>query len=408
MQLLRKINWDTLSVIGLLLVALFLRLGFASTVPLSIDEKIKISLVRQISLDPFNSHLPVGDRSIPHSLFSVYLLKLGFLLFGPGILAGRFFFVLLGTLSLYFIYRVTKQQLGNQVGLLTLLLLTFDQFHIGESGQIREEAPLFLFTSMAIYSFFQAITADKKWISITGLCLGLGFLCKEIILSVLLTLIIFLIIKRNYRSRFNSKYILVSAAIMLSCIFPYLWWGIDNHFVHYSPDFFTFGFSLRVIYLYFGEIMALSGQFSIIESDKYHQVIYLKCLGNSLIPLGVTSNEFPFVHWITGIFIWTGAAYSLLKKNWENDLIAFCMLLFFLISLIVSLFDPALFDSHWRASLTIFPGMILFSQMLNNIYTSSAYGKLLSLAGCVYLILHSLRFVSTAHPPYFSLIQTLQ
>lgn len=372
----RRIDKTVLSIAALLMMAFVLRFYAATTAPLVEDEGVKILLSDRISINPRVLNIPAGDAGVEHSLLSIYIVKTAFFLFGKSVLSGRIFFVLLGTLSLCFIYKLAAEQLGKNVGTLTLVLLVFDQFHVGESSQIREEAPLLFFSAVAVYSFFKSIRTNKMWIYWTAISLGLGYLCKEIVLAVLLAFVIFFLIKKEYRLQFGLKQVLTAGFLMLIVVFPYLLWGIRNNFCNYNVKHLSLGFSLRPVYLYFGEIF-----------------IWLSGLGVFALPTEI-SPEFPLVHWISGTLIFLSIFYSLKTDGWRNEFVLFCLLLFCIIFVLTAIIDPALFDSHWRASLTIYPGFILSANMLVNLGYKNRYCKLVLMILIIYLIVHLFYFIT--------------
>lgn len=376
MLLTQNVNIKTWLIGGLFIIAFFLRFYPALTKPPVLDEEEKIFIANQISINPQNPNFPIVVKFIPHSLFSVYFVKLGFILFGESVGAGRFIFVLLGTLSLYFIYRMVKEQLGEKIGVVALIFLVFDQFHIGESSQIREEAPLLFFSALAIYFFFKALHGNKKNIYGVALSIGFGYLCKETAIFLFFTFIFFLLIRKEYRFWFRLKQFWLAVFLICLVVFPYLLWGIKNGFSNYSDLNIGLGLSLRVIYLYFAEILTWLTELKIFTV------------------FGGTSNEFPFAHWVSGVLIFFSFFYSFQKRIRENEVIFFCILMFSVIVFSASFIDSAIFDSQWRASLTIFPGLILSANALVSVGWKNRSVKLATVALIVYCISRSFYFIS--------------
>ena len=81
-----------LFLVCLFAIAFFLRLYTANIIPYLGDEKDKVEIQRNVSFQK----LPLADTLIKNPLGTVYISKLGFMLFGAEKVAGRFFFVLLG------------------------------------------------------------------------------------------------------------------------------------------------------------------------------------------------------------------------------------------------------------------------------------------------------------------------
>lgn len=106
----------------LLLVTVFLiRLYSAIIISLQCEEEERLEFARKISFSPSRINLPIGDRGLENRLLTVYILKVGYAIFGESNIGGRIIFALLGTFSLYFIHKLAEQSIG--VGLFTLLIL---------------------------------------------------------------------------------------------------------------------------------------------------------------------------------------------------------------------------------------------------------------------------------------------
>jgi len=374
-----KINKEILFIVFLLFIAFILRFIAATNMPLVEDEGMKILLADKISFNLSNLNIPIGDEKLTHSFFPVYLVKLGFVLFGKSMISGRIFFVLSGTLSLCFIYMLVKERWGKDVGLLTLVLLVFDQFHIGEVSLIRDECLLLLFCSMSMYFFFKAIYDNSKFFYLVALSLGLGFLCKEIVLALLAIFAVYALLKKDHGFRFSSKDAWIALFLIIIVITPYLWWCLRNNFINYSNynrNLFSVGLSLRSFYLYFGEVFIWLEKMNFIELPQE------------------TSHEFVFVHWITGILVFLSIIYSFRIKKKKNELVLFCLLMFFIVFFVASFIDPSLLDSHWRASMTIYPGMILSANMLVAMGKKNKYGKLIAIVLIFYFVVHAFQYVT--------------
>lgn len=384
----------------LLAVALFLRVYASVAVPLNAwDETEKVEFAKErISFDSGNFTLPLGDRRIANPLMSVYLVKLGFILFGENKAGGRLLFVLLGTLSLYFIYKLVKKRLGRTHGILVLALLTFSQFHIGTSRIIDEDCLLLFFSALSMYLFFKALYSQKKkWIYFTAAAIGIGYHGKELILLLPLVFFIFLLIEKKFRVWFRRKELYFAFSLTLLIMLPRLIWSINNNFYNYSyQQVGRFGLSLRSFYLYFGEVFAwVAEKFDFFIYDLFAEKLFIKFPGNNLIFFSQFDNEFPFVHWVLSIFVFIAVIYSFKKFKEANELIRFSSVMFGLIFVITSIVGAhSLFQDHWWASMTIYPGVILCSWILIKLKKRYRYFNLLLIGLIVYFIFHSFSFVN--------------
>lgn len=362
------------------------------------DETEKVELARKVSFDPGSFNPPPGDRTILNRLMSIYLAKLGFTLFGENKFGGRFPFVLLGTLSLYFIYKLVKDRLGRSQGILALTLLTFSQFHIGNSRIIVENCLLLFFSALSMYLFFRALHSQKKkWIYFTGAAIGIGYYGKELVLLLPLVFFIFFLTKKKYRIWFKCKELYHAFCLMLIIILPHILWSINNNFYNYScQQVGRLGISLRSFYLYFGEIPAwLAEKFDFLIYDLFAEKLFIKFPGNNPIFFSQFDNEIPLVHWPLAVFIFIAIVYSLKKFKEDDELIMFSLVMFGLIFVITSIVGACSFlQDHWWASMTIYPGVILCSQMLIKLKERYRYFNLFLIGLIAYFIFHSFSFVN--------------
>jgi 4-amino-4-deoxy-L-arabinose transferase-like glycosyltransferase len=387
---LRILKLHSLIVIILLTIGLFLRIYSAFSVPFIDDEEEKFPLAAQISFNLKNLNLPIGSEvTHHHPLLSTYILKLGLNIFGRDKIGGRLPFIILSTLSLYFIYKLVKESLGGQKALLILVLLIFSQYHIGISRLIAENTLLLTFTCIAMYFFFKFINTQKsKWVFLSALAIGFGYLSKEFIILLIPVFLIFILIDpKNRKLLFlKKKEIILGFIIMLLIMSPHLIWSIKNNFSNFTyKQQHKPGFSLRSFYLYFAELAAIMSDYKpemfiwpsppyrvskdrdIILRRIFPQAVYFtKEEGLKIRMDGI--YEFPVVDLATGIIIFFSIFYILLNRNKKEDLIKFSLVMFFVTFLIPCLFDPSsLFSSHQWASMSFFPGMIIVTQMLNNL-----------------------------------------
>jgi len=386
-------------------VAFFMRFHASRTVPFTPDETEKLEFVKQVSFDLQKFSVPIGDRTVKNPLLSVYLLKLGQIVFGESKAALRFFFVLLGTASLVLIYQLVKENFDKKNAYLAVLILAFSQFHIGTSRLITEDCLLLFFSSMALYAFFRALRCGKpKWIYLTGLCIGFGYYGKEQILLLVPVFLIFLIGNKKYRFFFRNKELYGSAFICALLILPHLIWSYSNEFDNYlSEHVFEFGFSFRSIYLYFGEVFAwISGKVNWFFWDLPAETIFIRNGDGNLKFLSGISNENPFVHWVLGVLIFASVIFHMKKKYRRNELVEFSFFMFGFVFFITSVMAGAtsLLDDHWWASVTIYPGVILCSHMLSCIGEKFKGFRLITAGLVIYFLVHAVFFIQLTENRY--------
>ncbi len=143
-------------ILGLLLLALAIRLYKITSVPLSLDEIITIARYAPLSvIDIFKTHY-----SNNHPLASLLAH-----LFSPQadhLFMMRWPLVLIGMLSLPFVYRLSADLFGRKVGLLALLLVSVSPVHIGYSVIIRGYIGLISLTVISLY-FLWRVLQKNRW-----------------------------------------------------------------------------------------------------------------------------------------------------------------------------------------------------------------------------------------------------
>lgn len=395
-----------LRLIILLFLAFVIRLYAASVVPLVSDEKQKIEYLKHFSFSAKDITFPFGDREIAGPL-AFYVLKLGNILFGTGPLASRLIFVLFGTFSLYFIYKFVEENLGREQGLWVMLVLVFDQFHIGVSRLVYDDCLVLFFSALILYLFFKFLrTGERRWVYFWSIAMGLGYLSKELVLLLLPIIYIFLYVSNKYRPFLKEKDLYISSLIIIIFfVAPQL---ISAHRAGFDKlayeSFYKFGFSLRSFYLYFGEIFAWLAEITkfFISWEEDMPMPQAKC-GGDILKIGGRwivmldgSNEYPFVHWVAGVLIFISFLFYVRKNNRKPEPVVFSIIMFCVVFLITSIAAGAytLFDDHWWASMTIYPGVILFTNMLVILKERFKLFNFLAAGLLIYLAVHSLYFIN--------------
>jgi len=128
--------------------------------------------------------------------------------------------------------------------------------------------------------------------------------------------------------------------------------------------------------------------------DRNAESIYFHDLGNAPLFLSVVSTELVYEHWVSGLLIFAGVIYSMIKIWRKDSFIFFNILMFLTICLVTGLIGKSLFDSHWRASLTIYPGLILLANMLIEQSRKRKHIVFLNTILIIYFAAHSFYFIT--------------
>ncbi len=382
----------------LLIIAGLFRLYTSCLVPFIPDEQELIDFIKNISLARDHWKLPIGDKDLQNPILSTYIIKLGVALFGTGQLEIRLLFVALGTLGLFFIFKLVEENLKTKTAFLTLYFLSFSQYHIGVTRFAYEGTLFFFFMPLALYTFFRGLHTQKaKYVMFTAIFIGFGCLAYEGMVLFASTLLFYLIVNRNHRFWLRRKEFYFSLLIMFLIFSPHLLWSYENKFSKISSEhFFDLGVSLRSFYLYFAELLPiLNEHFHLFIWDSNIDSISFIAPDGKLIFLSALSNELPVIHWPLGVLIFWGFFYCFKQKN-KTELIKFSLFMFGFVFTITSFIagSYSLLDDHWWAGMTLFPGVILFSYMLNDILQKHRFFKFVITGLMIYFLLHSIYFIN--------------
>ena len=333
----------------------------AATEGLYHDENIWREIVSGVSFRPGRLHLPLHGPG--HPLLPVYLIKISSLLFGESRLGYRFLNVVAGSLTLVLIYLLTREGLGKKAGVLAMLLLAMNDYHINISAVAIEKSFYLFFVSVALFFFWLAVKRDNAKILIwAGVATGLAFLSKEIAGALLPVFFLYLCFSKK-RAWLKRKEPYIAVLVMLIIISPDLYWNINNKirnpygYTNYSDHFSrvnTLGFSIYPLAFY------LRGLFNILLSKR--PKIWFD-----------PATEYASMDIILGLLCLAGVILSFNK--WREDFSRLMLILFSLVFGFLTLFTarkPTFYQGldpvnwYW-ASISVIPATILCSAMLNRL-----------------------------------------
>jgi len=117
---------------------------------------------------------PITSFKPGHTL----LVFLGFLVLGVHDYASFGVSALLGTLTVWILYRLGRLMFDDRVGLLAALILAVSTFHIGYARSGYAQAKAIFFIALGVYLWFASTThEDRKKLFLSGLSIGYGFSC---------------------------------------------------------------------------------------------------------------------------------------------------------------------------------------------------------------------------------------
>ncbi len=376
------LNWERYLVLFILVIAFLFRFYYATRIEFENEDEIaKFTLAQGISFHPNNFFVPLGSEKLFHPPLNQYLIKIGFLFGGINPLSARIPFILLGSLSLLFIYLLTREELSKRGALFALILSSFDQYLIQMSVLMIERVYI-SFIPPVIYFFYRGLKTEKRknfiWL---GIALGLGYLGKESILLLLPGFGLFLLLNSRFRSWLFRPDIYITFFIFLLIISPNLFWN----FGHGAPNFERhymkvqdLGFAPRAIALYLGEIIIASLDKAYVFINSGHRI---------WSETQVTS------HWVLGSLCLIATLWVL--KEWRKPFFQLLLLIFFTVVVEISFLTPHEdLNNFWWASASYIPALIMTAHFLNRISLKGKIGTIFTTFLFIYLIFRGWTFIN--------------
>lgn len=140
-----------------------------------------------------------------------------FKLFGPTPFAIRFFSALAGVISVFLIYLIGKINFGKRVGLIAAFILAINNFFVW-LGRIGLQESILIAFILASFYYFSLGVEKRKYLYLSALFFGLGFLAKYTI--IFLVPVYFFIILFKNKKIFAGKNFILSLLLILILISP--------------------------------------------------------------------------------------------------------------------------------------------------------------------------------------------
>lgn len=366
-------------VLFILIIGFSLRLIAAHDTPITPDEITKIQIAKSISFDPARLNLPIGSSQIHHPLLTVYLVKIGFILFGESDLGGRILFIFLGTISLLIIYLLIREDTKKREAVLAMTLMCFSQYHIGWSVLAMEDSLVPFFSLLALYVFLRGIkTGSKRFSLFTGIVLGIGFLAKETIFLLIPIFFILILMNKKYRYWLKRPDLYIALIFAFIIISPSFYWNMQNSWDNYhafSQKINATGAraSFHSFFLYFGDVFRLCTFLGEQSGMIGAQIASIPVFGQIWKEVVAWRNEFPVMFLPLGILCLLAAIYS--WKDRRSELVCLFISIFWTNIMFVSFFTRTLdnrgwaiyFEGYWWATLSAMPAIALVAYMLEDL-----------------------------------------
>jgi len=370
----------------IIVIGFALRFYASSTVPLTHDEYENIAFVNEISFERGNLSLPLGSSITHNPPFMPYMIKLSTFLFGENNIAIRMPSVILGTLTLLIIFLLIRDNLNQKIALLTLIFISFSQFAIGFTRIAREDGILLFFASCVLMFTQKAINHQKKsFLWLTAFFMGLGLLTKGTMITLLPVIVLYIFFYSQNKDIFQKRALPIFLLIIILINVPTLLWNAFNgypNYIFYSNEVDLLFFSLTPITIFLGEILVAGSYF----------------IDDHTLRL-ITSFEYPFLNWLTGLITMIAGIYVLKIKRVKFTtlliwLYYFNFIFFMLIRPRSGGGYPVHFDNFWWATVSVIPGFIFAAIMLVDLNKRYKYTKYLTLGIICYMFVNAIQFVN--------------
>jgi len=387
-----------LTVVLLIIIIGFLfRLYASFNVPFSDQEIEKIAFAHEINFTKSNVTLPMGSQVTENPPLLPYLMKISFLLFGESKLSAQLPNIVLGTLLLFIIYLLVKENLNITVALLTLVLMSFSQYCISNARHAEENGIILFFAGCVLLFIQRALIFRKKYfLWLAGLFMGFGLLTKGTMITWLPVIIFYVFLDPAQKKIFNKRDLLIFVLIIAMIMLPNILWNMNNGYMDYLAYSRKIDFlfpSLVPMVLFLGEII-------IVGSTHLDDVMVNY----------MTSPEFPFFDWLMGLICVAGAIYFLRIE--KNRFIVLLLWLFYFNFVFYSSvrpdtlgefpawvwpnkpYIPFHFDNFWWAGLSAIPGIILAAAMLVRLSKHYKCIQYIIPVMLIYFIINAIQFIN--------------
>lgn len=176
--------------------------------------------------------LPSGNI-LWHGILGYYLDVIPVLIFGAGEFAFRITSVFFGVSTIVLIYFVGKDLANKYIGFLAAFLITFSNWYIYFSREVRYYSTLQFFFLLSFYFFYRGFVKNNKkftilatvFICLTPLVHGIGFL-----LLLLFIPLLFYLGRKFFRTRILVPLAIIFAFNLLQVINQVFFWKVGRSF----------------------------------------------------------------------------------------------------------------------------------------------------------------------------------
>ena len=197
---------------------LLLRFLYAGTTELIPDEAYYWN---------YKEHLSLGY--LDHPPMIAWLIWLGASVFGDNEFGVRFFALLCGGLTLFFIFRLTALLFDKTSAYIALLFVSTLPFTVATGFLATPDALQMALWAGGLYFLARIMKANtaSAWLGV-GLCIGLGLLSKYTMALLAVAAGVLLCVNRSMRMWWRHSMLYLAGIIALILFSPTLYWNYQN------------------------------------------------------------------------------------------------------------------------------------------------------------------------------------
>jgi hypothetical protein len=170
-----------------------------------------------------------GDyvKGLSSALHPFYPFLISLVSFDPAHveIAGRFISLFFGTFTLFPIFYLSREAVGQKVGIFSTLFYAFHPYLVTYSGMLLSEATYWGMLVSSVYFFWTGQKRENAWrIALSGIFLGLSYLTRPEGIGYVFVYLIWTVGDGFLRKRWFKKLVLVGVLILSVFIFviPYI------------------------------------------------------------------------------------------------------------------------------------------------------------------------------------------
>jgi 4-amino-4-deoxy-L-arabinose transferase-like glycosyltransferase len=193
----------------------FWRLG---AVGFNSDEAVYAGQAAAIAGDPTLSGLFPVFRA--HPLLFQTVLSLEFL-HGVSDVGARVLAVAFGLATVAVVYLLGKALYGGKTGLVAALFIAVMPYHVVVTRQVLLDGPQTFFAVLALYCLVRYCTGRAtRWLYASAAAFGLTILTKEVAAVLVLAVLVFFVLRREFRLGWRKPLIALGILVVLVSAYP--------------------------------------------------------------------------------------------------------------------------------------------------------------------------------------------